>query len=487
MLFNSSEFLVFLCVVFALYWSIDRERINLQNILILLASYVFYGWWDWKFLLLIIFSSLVDYTIGRLLGRQDKPKIRKLLLYISLIVNLGLLAIFKYFNFFISEFNELMGSVGLDASLNSLNLILPVGISFYTFQSLSYSIDVYKRKLKPSKNLVQFLTYVAFFPQLVAGPIERAKTLLPQFEKARYFNYDFAVKGVHQIIWGFFKKVVIADNCAILVNQIFNQEAGYSGSSSLLLIFGAILFAFQIYGDFSGYSDIAIGTAKLFGIQLMKNFDFPYFSRDIAEFWRKWHISLSTWFKDYVYFPLGGSRGGKYMTLRNVFAIFLVSGFWHGANWTYLFWGLFHASLFVPLYLLSLNRKNIDPVAENKVYPSLSELGAMLLTFTLATVAWVFFRADTLSAGFSYIANACTNFSIAYDSSFFVGDNMDVIIKKVIWFIPILLVVEWINRTKEYGSEFGHKKFQKFVSMSALVVVFFYGKFDYQEFIYFQF
>jgi len=487
MLFNSSEFLIFLVIVFGLYWSISRERINAQNLLILSASYVFYGWWDWKFLLLIIFSSLVDFGISLSMGKVSAPAKRKLLLLISLVVNLGLLAVFKYFNFFIEEFNSMMSSLGMGASLNSLNIILPVGISFYTFQSLSYSIDVFREKIKPSRNLIQFLTYVAFFPQLVAGPIERAKTLLPQFEKARYFNYEFAIKGIHQIIWGFFKKVVIADNCAVLVNQIFNQEAGYGSSSSLLLILGAVLFAFQIYGDFSGYSDIAIGTAKLFGVQLMKNFDYPYFSRDIAEFWRKWHISLSTWFKDYVYFPLGGSRGGKVLTLRNVFAIFLISGFWHGANWTFLFWGFLHAALFIPLYVFDLNRKNVGVVAEGRNFPRIGELGAMLLTFTLATIAWVFFRADTLGLAFSYLANCLTNFSIPYASSFFTGENMAVILSKVFWFIPILLFVEWFNRTKEYGSEFCSRSLQKIVSLSAVVIIFFYGKFDYQEFIYFQF
>jgi len=399
------------------------------------------------------------------MGKATSQVKRKMLLMVSLVVNLGLLAVFKYFNFFIEEFNGIMGSLGLGASVSSLNIILPVG----------------------SRNLIQFLTYVAFFPQLVAGPIERAKTLLPQFEKARYFKYEFAVKGVHQIIWGFFKKVVIADNCAVLVNQIFNQEAGYGGSSSLLLILGAVLFAFQIYGDFSGYSDIAIGTAKLFGVQLMKNFDYPYFSRDIAEFWRKWHISLSTWFKDYVYFPLGGSRGGKTKTLRNVFAIFLVSGFWHGANWTYLFWGFLHASLFIPLYIFDLNRKNVGIVAEGKNLPRIGEFGSMLLTFVLATIAWVFFRADTIGMALSYLANCLTNFSIPYASSFFTGENMAIIISKVFWFIPILLLVEWFNRTKEYGSEFNNRVLQKITSVSALVVIFFYGKFDYQEFIYFQF
>ena len=486
MLFNSFEFLVFLVTVFALYWSIPREKINVQNALLLLASYVFYGWWEWKFLILIIFSSFVDYFIGKFLGETEDDRKRKFLLSLSLIINLGLLGVFKYYNFFITEFNEMAQGFGLDSSLSTLNLILPVGISFYTFQSLSYSIDCYQRKIAPSKNLLQFLTYVAFFPQLVAGPIERAKTLLPQFEKERHFNYEFAVKGVHQIIWGFFKKVVVADNCAVLANQIFNQDS-YAESSSWLLIFGAVLFAFQIYGDFSGYSDIAIGTAKLFGVQLMKNFDYPYFSRDIAEFWRRWHISLSSWFKDYIYFPLGGSRGGKVLTLRNVFAIFLVSGFWHGANWTYMFWGFLHASLFIPLYILNINRKNLGTVADGRNLPSIGDVFSIFLTFTLATIAWVFFRADSITEAFHYLSSTVSNLGIPYSAKFFTGDNILDVITRVWIFIPILLVVEWFNRTKEYGSEFNNALLQKGVSIASIVIIFFYGKFDYQEFIYFQF
>ena len=330
MLFNSIEFFIFLPVVFSLYWLINGKNIRLQNAFLVIASYFFYGWWDWRFLSLIAFSSTLDYFVGVGLGKTESTKKRKLLLLTSIAVNIGFLGFFKYFNFFAESFCEAFTFFGTSISDPILlNVILPVGISFYTFQTLSYSIDVYKKKLQPTNDIISFFAFVSFFPQLVAGPIERATNLLPQFHKQRAFSYDQASDGMRQILWGLFKKVVIADNCAIYVNDIFSNFSNHSGSTLLL---GAILFAFQIYGDFSGYSDIAIGTARLFGFNLMRNFAFPYFSRDIAEFWRRWHISLSTWFRDYVYIPLGGSRGGKWLNIRNVFIIFVVSGFWHGAN-----------------------------------------------------------------------------------------------------------------------------------------------------------
>lgn len=314
-----------------------KKSIKLQNLLIVIASYVFYGWWDWRFLSLIAFSTLVDYSVGIRLGIEQNQLKRKILLWTSIIVNLGFLGFFKYYNFFLDNFTQAFSFLGRDISVSSLNIILPVGISFYTFQTLSYSIDVYKGKLKPTKDIIAFSAFVSFFPQLVAGPIERATNLLPQFYKSREFDYNKAVDGMRQILWGLFKKVVIADNAAVFANLIFNNSADYSGSTLLL---GAIFFTFQIYGDFSGYSDIAIGTSRLFGFDLMRNFHFPYFSRDIAEFWRRWHISLASWFRDYLYIPLGGSRGSTWMKVRNIFIIFLVSGFWHGANWTFIVWGV---------------------------------------------------------------------------------------------------------------------------------------------------
>lgn len=402
MLFNSIDFAIFLPLVFVLYWFVTHRDLKLQNILIVVASYVFYAWWDWRFLSLIIFSTVVDYTVGRSLEREDNLLKRKVLLWTSITVNLGFLGFFKYYNFFLDNFITAFTFFGQDIQGDSLNIILPVGISFYTFQTLSYTIDVYKRKLRPTKDFIAFSAFVSFFPQLVAGPIERATNLLPQFFKKREFDYTKAVDGMRQILWGFFKKLVIADNCAEFANQIFSQSADLNGST---LVLGALFFSFQIYGDFSGYSDIAIGTSRLFGFNLMQNFAFPYFSRDIAEFWRRWHISLSKWFRDYLYIPLGGSRGGTKITLRNIFIIFIVSGFWHGANWTFIAWGALNAIYFIPLFLTQNNRLNLDTVATGKQFPSFKELTFMLVTFAFTVLAWIFFRAEDMTHATSYISN----------------------------------------------------------------------------------
>ncbi len=349
MLFNSIDFAIFLPIVFLLYWFVANKNLKLQNFLIVVASYLFYGWWDWRFLSLILFSTLIDYSVGIRLSKEENISKRKILLWISILINLGFLGFFKYYNFFLDNFITAFTFFGTPINAQGLNIILPVGISFYTFQTLSYTIDVYKRKLEPTRDFIAFSAFVSFFPQLVAGPIERATSLLPQFYKKRTFEYHKAVDGLRQILWGLFKKIVIADNSAQIANEIFNNSADYSGST---LVLGAIFFTFQIYGDFSGYSDIAIGTSRLFGFNLKQNFAFPYFSRDIAEFWRRWHISLSTWFRDYLYIPLGGSRGGTWMKVRNTFAIFIVSGFWHGANWTFIVWGALNALYFLPLLLV---------------------------------------------------------------------------------------------------------------------------------------
>jgi D-alanyl-lipoteichoic acid acyltransferase DltB (MBOAT superfamily) len=413
-LFNSLEFLLFLPLVFAAYWILnvwtDRPKVlRAQNVLILVASYVFYGWWDWRFLSLIIFSTAVDYFVGLQIAKantneitKDAPEeVRSLTakrwLWVSLAVNLGLLGYFKYANFFIENWIEAWSNVGVQMNPWSLQVILPVGISFYTFQTLSYSIDIYRRKLQPTQDIIEFAAFVSFFPQLVAGPIERASKLLPQIRKRRHFDYEAGIKGLQLILFGLFKKVVVADTCAVYVNDIFAHYTEYSGPT---LVLGAILFAFQIYGDFSGYSDIAIGTARLFGIRLMTNFRTPYFSRDIAEFWRRWHISLSTWFRDYLYIPLGGSRVGKWKAVRNTFIIFLVSGFWHGANWTFIIWGLIHALLFLPLLLTGRNRKN---TSDFNGPPTLREFLSMVGTFVAVTVAWVFFRADSVEHAVDFL------------------------------------------------------------------------------------
>jgi len=480
MLFNSFEYLIFLPVVFLIYWFIFQRNLKAQNVFLLLASYLFYGWWDWRFLSLIAFSSLVDYLVGLKLGEEDESKKRKILLGISLGVNLGLLGFFKYFNFFIDSTIQLMNTVGFQANPYSLQLILPVGISFYTFQTMSYTIDIYRRQIVPTKDAVAFFAYVSFFPQLVAGPIERAANLLPQFFQKKAFDYSLAMDGMRQILWGLFMKVVIADNCAVFVNQAFNNPESQPASN---LLIGAVFFSFQIYGDFGGYSNIAIGTGKLLGFNLMQNFAFPYFSRDIAEFWRRWHISLSTWFRDYVYIPLGGSKGTKYQSLRNIFVIFLVSGFWHGANWTFIFWGALHAALFIPLYLFGKNRINIGIVAQNKRLPGFYELGQMGVTFFLVTLAWIFFRSPDIKSAVGYIQNL-------FDPSIFQRPQMDIRVYLFMIWVLIFILLEWGGRREEFAIQ--KMAFQKPAIIryglyyGLVMAVFLFARKE-QEFIYFQF
>lgn len=478
MLFNSLDFAIFLPVVFAIYWFITKSNLKLQNTLLLVSSYIFYGWWDWKFLSLIIFSSAVDYVVGIGLSKSEDRRRRKLLLLTSISANLGVLGFFKYFNFFTEAFADAFSLLGAPFDPARLSYALPIGISFYTFQTISYSIDVYKKKIEPTKDIIAFFAFVSFFPQLVAGPIERAKNLLPQFCREREFNYNNAVDGLRQILWGLFKKVVIADTCAIYVNEVFPNYSDHSGST---LIIAAIFFAFQIYGDFSGYSDIAIGTARLFGFNLMRNFAFPYFSRDIAEFWRRWHISLSTWFRDYVYIPLGGSYGNLQQRVRNILIIFLVSGFWHGANWTFIAWGLLNALYFLPLLITNKNRNNLDIVAEGKILPTAREIIQIMTTFSLTTIAWVFFRSETITDAFLYLSKL-------FSSSLFTIPDLSG--KQQLLFISILLIVEWLGREKAHALEFDNEKFPvyyRWACYSALLfLIVVYGQ-EKLEFIYFQF
>jgi len=476
MLFNSIDFAIFLPIVFILYWFATNKNLKLQNLLIVAASYVFYGWWDWRFLSLIIFSTIVDYFVGRALGKEENKRKRKLLLWISILVNLGFLGFFKYYNFFLDNFVTAFSFFGQPINPQGLSIVLPVGISFYTFQTMSYTIDVYKRKLKPTKDFIAFSAFVSFFPQLVAGPIERATNLLPQFYKKRTFDYAKAVDGMLQILWGLFKKVVIADNCAEYANLIFNNSADYSGST---LFLGAVFFAFQIYGDFSGYSDIAIGTSRLFGFNLMQNFNFPYFSRDIAEFWRRWHISLSTWFRDYLYIPLGGSRGGTWMKVRNTFIIFIVSGFWHGANWTFIVWGALNAIYFLPLLLTNNNRNNVDTVAKGKFFPSIKDLSSILLTFSLTIFAWIFFRSASVYDAINYISNI-------FSTSIFTLP--EVFPKKVLIIIMIFILIEWLQRGKEHALQFINlPRPVRYAFYYLIIFVIFWKGGNHQDFIYFQF
>ena len=482
MLFNSLDFAIFLPVVFLLYWFITNKNLKLQNFLIVVASYFFYGWWDWRFLSLILFSTIVDYTVGLGLLKQENQLKRKILLLASIIVNLGFLGFFKYYNFFLDNFISAFSFFGAEIKANSLNIILPVGISFYTFQTLSYSIDVYKRKLEPTKDFIAFSAFVSFFPQLVAGPIERATNLLPQFYNKRTFDYSKAVDGMRQILWGLFKKIVIADNCAEYANQIFNNSADMNGST---LVLGALFFTFQIYGDFSGYSDIAIGTARLFGFDLMRNFAYPYFSRDIAEFWRRWHISLSTWFRDYVYIPLGGSRGGIWMKIRNTFIIFIVSGFWHGANWTFIVWGALNAIYFLPLLLTNNNRNNLEIVAKGKVLPTFKEFVSILLTFGLTVFTWIFFRSENIVQAFSYISGIFSKSLFEIPEFSGMGKALTTII-----LVVIFVLIEWWGRDSQYAIAkigLGWKRPLRYAFYYAIIIMIFLLGASEQAFIYFQF
>jgi alginate O-acetyltransferase complex protein AlgI len=482
MLFNSLDFAFFLPIVFALYWFVFNKNLRLQNGLIVVASYYFYGMWDWKFLSLILFSTIVDFSIGLALKQQKTPKKRKLLLWCSILTNLGILGFFKYFNFFIENFSIAFSLLGYQIPTTSLDIILPVGISFYTFQTLSYTIDVYKNKLEPTKDFIAFSAFVSFFPQLVAGPIERATHLLPQFYRFRTFDYAKSVDGLRQILWGLFKKVVIADNCAELANIAFDQSDSMNGSG---MIIGAIFFTFQIYGDFSGYSDIAIGTSRLFGFDLMQNFAFPYFSRDISEFWRRWHISLSTWFRDYLYIPLGGSKGGTSLKVRNTFIIFIVSGFWHGANWTFLAWGALNAVYFLPLLLSNKNRVHMNIVANDQLLPTLKETFAIAKTFALTVVAWIFFRAESLTHVKEIFGTICSS-SILQFPDFTTSRTL----LNTFFLIGLLILVEWIGRRNKHALENWNTILNKplrFASylIIALFILWLGGK--EQEFIYFQF
>ncbi len=482
MIFNSIDFAIFLPIVFILYWFVFNKNIKSQNILIILASYFFYGFWDWRFLSLIFLSTIVDYFVGIKLSQNKNYFKRNFWLSISIFVNIGALCIFKYYNFFLDNFIELFSFFGANIKYNSINIIVPVGISFYTFQTLSYTIDIYRNKISHKRDFIAFMAFVSFFPQLVAGPIERAKNLLPQFHKRRKFIYSNTVDGMRQILWGLFKKIVIADNCAEFANQIFNNYEDLNGST---LILGAIFFAFQIYCDFSGYSDIAIGTARLFSFNLMQNFAFPFFSRDIAEFWRRWHISLSTWFRDYLYIPLGGSKVKRILRIRNIFIIFIVSGFWHGANWTYIIWGALHALYYIPLMLLKKNRKNLTVIAENKIVPSIKDFCLIISTFTLTTFAWIFFRSESITHALGYINNIFSLSIFSLPSQF--GGWRAIITLLVITF---LILVEWMQREKQHALDLSSFNLNRFIRWTIyLIIIFIIINFGgrQQEFIYFQF
>ena len=482
MYFNSINFALFFSIVFFLYWFVVNKNLKFQNILLLISSYFFYACWDWRFLFLLMFSTLLDYYTGLKMSDTNNIKKKKFWFWLSISVNLGFLGVFKYYNFFATSISDAMSSFGLHINPWTLKVILPVGISFYTFHGLSYVIDIYNGKIKAERNFIDYSVFVSFFPLLVAGPIERATHLLPQIQKKRTFNYTNALEGLKQILWGLFKKVVIADNCATIANSIFDNSNDLSGST---LIVGAIAFSLQIYGDFSGYSDIALGTAKLFGIDLLRNFAFPYFSRDIAEFWRRWHISLSSWFKDYLYIPLGGSKVSMSKKIRNTFIIFLVSGFWHGANWTFIIWGLLNALYIMPSIIFNSNRNNIEIVAKGKAIPSMKDFFSICLTFGLTTLAWIFFRSESLNQAITYISKIFSRsiFTIPYYR------GIGLILPTVLLCI-FFIIIEWRGREQQYAiakTLSSKPKPYKLVFYYFLVILIFLFAGSNQQFIYFQF
>ena len=482
MLFNSFEFLLFLPIVFLLYWFVFRSR-RWQNLLVVIASYVFYGWWDWRFLFLIAFTSLCSYGSGLLIERYEgRRRKQQMVSAANIVLNLGILGVFKYYNFFIENLDALFATLGWHLDWVTMQIILPVGISFYTFQALSYSIDVYQRKLPATHDIVEFFAYISFFPQLVAGPIERATNLLPQFQRPRQFDYAKAVDGCRQMLWGFLKKLVVADNCATVVNDYWGQYNELTGVTLFLI---GVMFSFQIYCDFSGYSDIAIGCARLFGFNLMRNFNFPYFSRSIPEFWRRWHISLTTWFRDYIYFPLGGSRCDKWKIIRNVYIVWAISGLWHGADWTFVCWGLFHATLLAIYNLFGINTKYNNVVAYGKWLPSVKELMQMALTFFLAVIGWIIFRAETMTQAVEYISRMFATMFSDYHFTISYG-------RKFLLYGILLLLVEWVQRDKQHALQLPERGVLRYrvvrwvVYYLVLLIIATYTGED-QTFIYFQF
>lgn len=477
MFFNSLDFLLFLPIVFILYWFVFNKNKTHQNTLLIVASYYFYSCWDWRFLFLLVFSTLLDFFSALMMEQSKTEKNRKFWLWLTIGINLGFLGIFKYYNFFAQSFSDLLVGFGFQSNPFLLQLILPVGISFYTFHGLSYVIDIYYKRITAERNFIDYSLFVSYFPLLVAGPIERATHLLPQVKIKRFFNFEKAKEGVYQIIWGLVKKVVIADSCATYANAVFDN---YESMNSLSLLLGAIYFAFQIYGDFSGYSDIALGTSKLFGIDLLKNFNYPYFSRDIAEFWRRWHISLSSWFRDYLYIPLGGSQGGVMMKVRNTFIIFLVSGFWHGANWTFIVWGLLNAIYFLPLLLQNKNRSNMGEIEMGWNANSIKTILNILGTFVLTTIAWIFFRAKSISEAIGYIQKMITDFH--FNTQYLNNERYNI---ELLLLILVFVGVEWFNRSKVEPLSGKASWVKVTLAIMALLALGVYS--DYKEFIYFQF
>lgn len=477
MLFNDSSFALFLSIVFFIFWFIiPKNKLNLQNGFLVLASYFFYSFWDYRFLVLLAFSTIVDYSIGIAIYKTNNTNIKKFWLYSSLVINLGVLFIFKYFNFFLDSIFAVLGSTNEIENFNYLNIIIPVGISFYTFHGISYVLDIYKNKIEPTYDFLAYSLFVSFFPLLVAGPIERANHLLPQLKNPRNFDQRNGIKGLKQILWGLFKKMVIADNCQVIVDYTFNNYSNLPGAN---LILGAIFFSFQIYCDFSGYTDIAIGTGRLFGIELLRNFDFPYFSKDLIDFWKKWHISLTSWFRDYIYFPLGGSRNGLLNQIKNIFIVFLISGLWHGANWTFILWGLLNAIF----YILTRMFKELNLPKISVKY----QLIHYLFTFSLVSLLWIFFRSSNITNAILFISGFLnvSIFENPFTNSAFDSAPLMIIL------IIFLLWVEWKGRLNEFAIEKpffnNYKVFELLFYSFILFLIGMYCSVETSPFIYFQF
>lgn len=482
MLFNSVAFLIFLPIVFILYWLSKKYR-SIQNVITLVSSYIFYGCWNWRFLFLIFLTTVLSFASGLLLERSDKATSRKWICGSNIVVNLAILGYFKYFNFFASSLKDLVSLFGYQLDEVTLKVVLPVGISFYTFQALSYTIDVYRKQITATRDFLSFASFIAFFPQLVAGPIEQASNLLPQFLRPRQFDYYKAVQGMRQILWGFFKKIVIADNCAKLANGVFDHYTDANGS---MLVLGVLFFTFQIYGDFSGYSDIALGTARLFGIELRKNFNLPYFSRDISEFWRRWHISLNKWFIQYIYIPLGGSRCSKGKHIRNIIIVFFLSGLWHGANWTFVVWGLYNGIL---LAILAFFPQQNRELSDYHILPSFKDFGRMIGTFSLCALGWVIFRAETLTDAARYFIRLFTHNPLVSPNYSAAGGLNSFQVLFTIAFIALLLIIEWVQRGKDFPLDFTniHSRFIRWSIYFCFLIIFSIFAGSQAEFIYFQF
>jgi D-alanyl-lipoteichoic acid acyltransferase DltB (MBOAT superfamily) len=478
MLFNSVVFLGFFGVVYTLYLSLQRSRRG-QNLLLLVASYVFYGYWDWRFLSLIFVSTLTDYSVGLLLGKTDDVapadrRLRKALLTCSVAVNLSLLGFFKYFNFFADSFADFLSLVGLKADPVTLNIVLPVGISFYTFQTLSYTIDIYRKKVKPTKNLLNFALFVAFFPQLVAGPIERAANLLPQVERPRRIRLEQVNTGLFLVLWGYFKKVVVADNAGLIADQVFNNYTDHTG---LAVLIGVLAFSVQIYGDFSGYSDIARGISRLMGFELMVNFRLPYFALNPSDFWQRWHISLSSWLRDYLYIPLGGNRRGSFNTYRNLSITMLLGGLWHGAAWNFVIWGAFHGLILVAYRRFERVDMHADPWSGQ--YSHLAVRGKMLLMFGLTLLGWLIFRSTSVEQ----IAYMLSHISLAPS-----GQSLRLLAKLIFFALPLALVQLYQYRTRDLLILTKLPIVARVLLYSFMLTwIFVFGVRESIEFIYFQF